>query len=409
MLEISNCRICGGSEFELVVDLGWQALSGIFPRNPNRTDFPGGPLRLLRCTSTFGCGLVQLDRNFDQTILYGETYGYRSGLNPSMVAHLKRRIADVMSRVNLNHGDVVIDIGSNDGTTLGFYPPELTRIGIDPTSQKFGKSYPVGAISVPEFFSAKVALETTAGSKSKVITSFSMFYDLEDPQKFVNEVASVLASDGIWILEQSYLPLMLSEIAFDTICHEHLEYYGIRQIDWLLERANLEIVDIELNKVNGGSIAICAAHKGRFQISESVSQARIEEQEIWSHNSSAFSDFAHNVAKASQAIRGFVHSRLAANETIAALGASTKGNVLLQYVGLTNSEISAIGEVNPEKFGCETPGSWIPIQPQDAVLQKNHDYYIVLPWHFRDFFLTSPVFADKTLVFPLPHLAIVRR
>lgn len=407
MVQIDCCRICSGSDFELVIDLGWQALTGIFPRNPETDEFPRGPLRLIRCVSEEGCGLVQLEHNFDQNVLYGENYGYRSGLNVSMVKHLQERVAELSGRLSLNDGDVVLDIGSNDGTTLGFYPPSLTRIGIDPTAAKFQNFYPLGAIAIPSFFTAVAVLSASGGRQAKAVTSFSMMYDLEHPRAFVTEVAAVLALDGVWVFEQSYLPLMLERTAFDTICHEHLEYYGIRQIDWLLEEAGLEVIDVELNDVNGGSFAVTAAHKGVFSVAESVKQIRLKEQTLWNNARQRFSEFAEATKQSADALRIFVQTQIAIGNSVAGLGASTKGNVLLQFSGLTASEVSVIGDVNPDKYGCVTPGTWIPIRPQDEVLNQNHDYYIVLPWHFREFFEVSPIFLGRRLVFPLPKLSIV--
>ena len=306
----------------------------------------------------------------------------------------------------LQDGDVVIDIGSNDGTTLGFYSPNLTRIGIDPTAAKFREHYPPGTTVVSDFFSASAALNASSGQQAKAVTSFSMMYDLENPQLFVNEVAEVLASDGVWIFEQSYLPLMLERIAFDTICHEHIEYYGMRQIDWLLARAGLEAIDVELNDINGGSFAVTASHKGAFSISDSVEQVRAQEQALWNNAPVAFSEFADATHQSSAELRAFVRTQLDNGKTIAALGASTKGNVLLQFAGFTATDIAVIGDVNPDKYGCVTPGSWIPIVSQEEALKESFDFYIVLPWHFRQFFINSTDFSGHSLVFPLPRLEV---
>lgn len=409
MRKITQCRICGGSDFEPIIDLGWQALTGFFPRNLATEDLPSGPLRLIHCVSRSGCGLVQLEHSFDQNLMYGENYGYRSGLNVSMVHHLGAKVADISSRVVLNAGDVVLDIGSNDGTTLGFYPTTLTRIGIDPTASKFQHFYPPGTKAISDFFSAQAVLTASEGRMARAITSFSMMYDLEQPQAFANEVAAVLEFDGIWMFEQSYLPLMLKQIAFDTICHEHLEYYGIRQIDWILQEAGLEVIDVELNDVNGGSFAVAAAHRGAFAVAESVEQIRLHENSLWLNSRRRFAEFSEATRLSRNALRTFIRNQIAAGKSVAGLGASTKGNVLLQYAGLTSSEISVIGDVNPDKYGCFTPGSGIPIAPQEEVLGQNHDFYVVLPWHFRDFFETSPAFLNRRLVFPLPQLAVVER
>jgi len=407
--QIRNCRICGGSDFEPIVDLGWQALTGFFPRDPDIDKFPGGPLRLIQCVSEDGCGLVQLEHSFDQKQMYGENYGYRSGLNSSMTQHLQRRVVDILSRLELSENDVVLDIGSNDGTTLGFYNSNLTRVGIDPTASKFRSYYPPGVLVISDFFSADAVLAATKGRRARAITSISMMYDLEQPQNFVDEVTKVLAHDGIWVFEQSYLPLMLERNAFDTICHEHLEYYGIRQIDWLLRNSGLQIIDIELNDVNGGSFAVTASHNGVFAVAESVALFRRQEESLWANSRQRFSDFAEATRRSVESLNAFVQAQITSGRSIAGLGASTKGNVLLQFAGLTASDISVIGDVNSDKYGCVTPGSWIPIKSQDEVLSHRYDSYLVLPWHFRSFFETSPTFLNCQLVFPLPQLLVVSR
>ena len=409
MKQIRNCRICGGSDFEPIVDLGWQALTGFFPRDPDIDKFPGGPLRLIQCVSEDGCGLVQLEHSFDQKQMYGENYGYRSGLNSSMTQHLQRRVVDILSRLELSENDVVLDIGSNDGTTLGFYNSNLTRVGIDPTASKFRSYYPPGVLVISDFFSADAVLAATKGRRARAITSISMMYDLEQPQNFVDEVTKVLAHDGIWVFEQSYLPLMLERNAFDTICHEHLEYYGIRQIDWLLRNSGLQIIDIELNDVNGGSFAVTASHNGVFAVAESVALFRRQEESLWANSRQRFSDFAEATRRSVESLNAFVQAQITSGRSIAGLGASTKGNVLLQFAGLTASDISVIGDVNSDKYGCVTPGSWIPIKSQDEVLSHRYDSYLVLPWHFRSFFETSPTFLNCQLVFPLPQLLVVSR
>ena len=409
MKPVTACRICGSSSLILVVDLGWQALSGIFPREYSPESFPGGPLRLVRCVDEQGCGLVQLEQSFDPNIMYGENYGYRSGLNSSMVQHLERRVRDVEKRVKFETGEVVIDIGSNDGTTLGFFPPSLKRIGIDPTADKYRKYYPRDVVVAADFFDSQIALSLSGGRLAKAITSVSMMYDLENPLNFVKDVSSVLARDGIWMFEQSYLPLMLERFAFDTICHEHIEYYGLRQIDWLLINSGLEIIDVELNDVNGGSFAVTAAHKGVYPVTGRVEQVREREKILWTNAASAFNTFALGARARADVLREFVIEQIHNGKTVAGLGASTKGNVLLQYSGLNYESISMIGDVNPDKLGCRTPGTWIPIVSEVEVLEQDFDFYVVLPWHFRDFFLNSPNFERKQLVFPLPEFEIVRR
>jgi NDP-4-keto-2,6-dideoxyhexose 3-C-methyltransferase len=404
---IEKCRICGGESLEEVLDLGIQYLTGVFPRTQHHPDLAKGPLGLVRCADSNGCGLVQLSQSYEPVEMYGTNYGYRSGLNRSMVDHLKRRVNAILSRIPVTTNDVVIDIASNDGTSLGFYPPSAVRIGIDPTAGKYEDFYPENVIRVCDFFSKDSALSASNFRRASVITAFSVMYDLEDPVSFVRQVADVLDPNGIFVLEQSYLPLMLERHAFDTICHEHIEYYGLSQIDWILKLAGLEAIDMETNDINGGSFAVTAAHRGRFKVSSTVQRFRDEESSLWVDITARLNQFRLSSEQVINDLKNFVQSELVKGKTFAALGASTKGNVLLQAANLGPNEITQIGDVNPDKFGAFTPGTGIPILPEVDVLGRDFDYFIVLPWHFRNFFLNSPQFRGRRLVFPLPQLDVV--
>ena len=172
-----------------------------------------------------------------------------------------RKLTALVAEFPLRPNDLVIDIGANDGTTLGFYPENVERVGFDPSAEKFRKFYKPGIKLITDFFNAATFRTAFGQRKARIITSIAMFYDLEEPQKFVDDVASLLADDGIWHFEQSYLPSMLKANAYDTICHEHLEYYGLNQIKRMVERAGMRIINVELNGTNGGSFAVTAAKK----------------------------------------------------------------------------------------------------------------------------------------------------
>lgn len=406
---ISACRICGNTQLVPVVDLGDQYLTGVFPTRLDDS-LTRGPLKLVKCHGPNGCALLQLEHSYDLGEMYGDNYGYRSGLNKSMVHHLHGKVAHVLERVKLGSDDLVIDIGANDGTTLGAYPANLVRVGIDPTGRKFQKYYPEGVRLIPDFFSAALVRRELPGQQAKVITSFSMFYDLEDPIDFARQIASILAPDGIWFLEQSYMPLMLERNAFDTICHEHLEYYGLHQIVWIADRAGLRVIDVELNDINGGSFSVIVAHHDSPYCDDYGEVSRLLEAERLAgliDSLAPYQAFAQCIEESRVAIRDFLTNAKAEGKTVCGLGASTKGNVILQYCGLTADDIPLIGEVNPDKFGRVTPGSWISIADEANVLASAPDYLIVLPWHFRQSMLANPAYAGRTLLFPLPNFEAV--
>jgi hypothetical protein len=406
--KITKCRICGNEHLERVLDLGTQVLTGVFPKNRD-TMVTAGPLALVKCSgSEEVCGLLQLEHSYDAGEMYGENYGYRSGLNASMVAHLHGKVKRVQSRVSLRPGDLVVDIGSNDSTTLQAYPDDLTLVGIDPTGVKFHAYYPPHVQLIPDFFSAQLLKERFPGRKAKVITSFSMFYDLEEPMRFMREVHEVLADEGVWVFEQSYMPTMLEMNSFDTACHEHLEYYALRQIKWMADRVGFRIVDLEFNDVNGGSFSITVAKDGSSIAETPLVEATLRtERELGLDTLPPYVAFAERVANFKREMRAFVKTAHAAGKTIAALGASTKGNVLLQYCSFTAGDIAMVGEVNTEKFGAYTPGTLFPIVPEDELLARRPDYLLVLPWHFREFFVSADKYKGRTLVFPLPQIEVV--
>jgi NDP-4-keto-2,6-dideoxyhexose 3-C-methyltransferase len=406
--KIEGCRICGNTDLVEVLDLGEQMLTGVFPRAIGAA-VTTGPLRLVKCHGGNDvCGLLQLQHSYESQEVYGENYGYRSGLNASMVAHLHGKVAKILAKVELSKGDLVVDIGSNDGTTLRAYPEVgAILLGIDPTGSKFKEFYPAHVHLIPDFFSARRVSDFLPRKKAKIITSFAMFYDLEDPIAFMREVRDVLADDGVWVFEQSYMPRMLEVTAYDTVCHEHLEYYALRQIKWMADRVGFEILDVEFNDTNGGSFSVTMSKSGHgSKANPKVLVILADEKEKKLHELSPYREFAARVASSRTGLLDFVRSARREGKTVAALGASTKGNVILQYCGFTQDEISFIGEVNQDKFGCCTPGTWIPIIPESVALIRKPDYLLVLPWHFSKFFEQNEKFDSLNLVFPLPELRI---
>ena len=406
---ITRCRICGENQLASLMVLENQALTGVFPRTKTEK-VTSGSVELVKCASSNGCGLVQLRQSYDLSEMYGLNYGYRSGLNASMVKHLHSKVTAVLGMNILQKGDLIIDIGSNDATTLRAYPQgEYDLVGIDPTGLKFSEYYPKEILLIPEFFSADAVSKALGGKKAKVITSFSMFYDLEDPIAFAKEIEGALADDGVWIFEQSYLPAMLITNSFDTICHEHLEFYALKQILWIAEKAGLKVLDVDFNEVNGGSFSIvCAKIGAKYKPNyNKLNQILADESKLGLDTAEAFDAFKLRVEKARSDLMRFLKEAKSEGKKICGLGASTKGNVLLQYYGINDDLISAIGEVNSDKFGSFTPGTLIPLVAEDEVLNSNPDYLLILPWHFRAFFESLPKLKGRKLVFPLPNFEII--
>ena len=406
---VEQCRICGNDKLLEVLDLGVQALTGVFPatREQGVTE---GPLKLVKCIDEAGCcGLLQLAHSYDHTEMYGTNYGYRSGLNQSMISHLHEKIQKILGLADLSGNPVVLDIGSNDGTTLRAYSTSrCDLVGIDPTAEKFRRHYPDKATVVPEFFSAATYMKATQGRKARIVTSFSMFYDLEDPLAFMREVVEILEDNGLWVFEQSYMPLMLERNSYDTVCHEHLEYYALTQVKWMSDRVGLRIVDVEFNEINGGSFSVAVAKiSSNYPEFPGLQKLLDGEEKTGLEGPEPYRAFAARAAASREELRAFFSRAKAGGQRVAGLGASTKGNVLLQYCGLSVRELYAIGEVNEDKFGCFTPGSLIPIRPEKELFADEPDFFLVLPWHFREFFLRKYKPKKASLVFPLPKLEVV--
>lgn len=393
-----------------LLDLGEQYLTGVFPKTRDAA-ITKGPLELVLCKA---CGLVQLRHSYEADEMYGQHYGYRSSLNHSMVQHLQTKAEALKQLVPVTTGDYVLDIGSNDGATLSFYPPNAaTLCGMDPSAEKFRHYYRPDIRLVVDFFSAE-RFRRAFGEQARprIITSIAMFYDLEAPQEFVHDIAAILHPQGVWHFEQSYLPLMLQANAYDTICHEHLEYYGLAQVKRMLDNAGLEILDVERNAINGGSFAVTAAHRGSGlpRREEAVAALLAAEAAAGYGEAQTYASFAQAVTEHRQALCDLLRGLKAAGKTVLGYGASTKGNVILQYCGLTADLIAAIAEVNESKYGCFTPGSNIPIVSEAEARAMRPDYFLVLPWHFRDNIIAREqafLAGGGKLIFPLPTLEIV--
>ena len=408
MSTISACRICRSPALVEVLDLGTSALTGVFPASADEV-VPSGRLLLLLCE---GCGLVQLADSFPPEQMYGDNYGYRSGLNASMVEHLARTVRRLERLAQTKPGDVILDIGANDSTLLRSYQtPDLIRVGIDPTIRKFRDYYPADIIAVEDFFSAR-AFQQACDRPADLVTSIAMFYDLEDPVAFAADIRDVLADDGLWHFEQSYMPWMLRSGAYDTICHEHLEYYSLTTIDRILQMVGMRIVDVATNAVNGGSISVTAAKESSSRATDRVlvdwflaqeRRGRIADLQTWQ-------GFAATVRDRQEGLLELLTSLKASGRSVEGLGASTKGNVVLQTTGIGADLVSRIGDVNPYKFGRFMPGTGIPIVSEDEVLASRPDFLLILPWHFRETFMTRLdryLAEGGHLILPLPDIEIL--
>ena len=406
---IEKCRVSGSDDLVSVLNLGFQELTGVFPKSASEP-VTRGPLELVWCPQS---GLLQLKHTYESSEMYGDNYGYRSGLNQSMVNHLTSKVAYLEKLVDLQPGETVLDVGSNDCTLLKAYSVSgIERIGIDPTGKKFAEYYPEGVKLVPDFFSAD-AYRSAGARPAKIVTSIAMFYDLDDPIAFARQVESCLAPDGVWHFEQSYMPSMLRLNSYDTICHEHLEYYSLGVVRTILEASGMKIADVIMNSVNGGSFAVTAIKKSNRAIrpNDAVVNWLLEQEDRMGINTPRpYRDFEERVFRHRDDLVRLIRSLRADGKSVLGYGASTKGNVVLQFCGFTTDDIPAIAEVNPEKFGCLTPGTHIPIVSEAEAHRMNPDYYLVLPWHFKEGILRREqgyLNSGGKFIFPFPEIEII--
>ena len=407
--EIRRCRVANNENFVSVLNLGKQALTGVFPKSA-KEEVTVGPLELVWSPDS---GLLQLRHTYDSSEMYGDNYGYRSGLNQSMVDHLTNKVRYLERLVSLTAGDVVLDIGSNDCTTLKAYEhKDIERIGIDPTGKKFVEYYPAEVKLVADFFSA-AGYKSVTNKPAKIVTSIAMFYDLDDPIAFASQIEQVLADDGVWHFEQSYMPSMLRLNSYDTICHEHLEYYSLGVVEKILSASGLKVVDVMMNNINGGSFAVTAtkiANTSR-KVNHAVIQWLLGQEDRMGINTpKPYREFEERVFRHREDLVRLIRALVADGKKVLGYGASTKGNVVLQFCGLTSKDIPAIAEVNPEKFGRVTPGTHIPIVSEAEARAMKPDYFLVLPWHFKDGILRREkeyLASGGKFIFPFPEIEIV--
>ncbi len=405
--EITKCRVCGNEKLTPVLSLGKQPLSGVFP-SVDSPDPSTSPLDLVICDGDKSvCRTLQLKHSANVSEMYGTTYGYCSATSRTMRTHLQAIVTELLELVQPNPGDVVLDIGCNDGTMLNFFRDcNLTRIGIDPSSKKFVDNFDADIQVLYDFFSADRVREMIGARKCRIITSIAMFYDLEDPLDFMNQIHSILAPDGVWSFELSYMPLMLTNLTYDQICHEHLTYLGLQQIQWMAERANLKILDVSLNFVNGGSFRITAARKDNPMTPNYKAIEKLLDAEAPLSTMAPFERFHNRIAQHRHEVRAFFETMRSSGKKVYGYGASTKGNIILNYCGITPQDLIAISDLQPQKNGLVTPGTRIPIVTHEKLREVHPDYALVLIWHFRREVIEDEInYLEKggKLVFNLPR------
>lgn len=417
LIHRKTCRVCGSLALTKVIDLGEQYLQGSFVK-PGKELPPMRkiPTTLLRCDPAKdekACGLLQMAHSVPPEILYA-AYWYRSGTNETMRNHLKGIVSEAIETL-VKENARVLDIGCNDGTLLNYYPKKFVRFGVDPSDVAQGIE---GDITVVQDTFPSEELEAKIeGEQFDIITSIAVFYDLEDPVEFARGVKQCLSNEGLWIFEMSYMPSMLKLNSYDTICHEHLEYYSLAAVENVLKRANMKIIKVSLNDINGGSLRCYATHATNFRFridgfARNIKTLRQEEFDMQLDTDRPYRNFQERIDMHRSELVSLLQRLKKDGKKIHVYGASTKGNTILQWCGLNNDIIDCAADRNPDKDGARTLGTDIPIVSEAKSRALKPDYYLVLPWHFKEEFLIR---EKKTLdsgvgmIFPLPNIEIIKR
>jgi NDP-4-keto-2,6-dideoxyhexose 3-C-methyltransferase len=409
--------VCNES-LDPVFSLGLQYVSNFL--SPDQPDGAKAPLELMLCRR---CKLLQLKHTVPGNSMY-QNYWYRSGTNQTM----RNALADIANTaewlIRLQPGDAVLDIGCNDGTLLGSYKtPGLYKVGFDPAENLAVFSRKIADRVLNTFFAAEAFAQDVevVRQRPKIVTSIAMFYDLEDPNKFVSDIKKVMHPEGLWIVQMSHLPLMLERNDFGNICHEHLEYYSLASLEYLLKLHDFALVDVELNDVNGGSLRAYVRNNAadetafadpvyRQQAGERLNQLRQKEDELCLGESRPYQEFAAWTERIKCDVSSFIKDQVHRGRKVAVYGASTKGNAMLQYFGLDHQSISFAAERNPDKWGKVTVGTRIPIISETQARAEQPDYFLVLPWHFIKEFRDREkeyLLRGGRFIVPLPHFTLI--
>lgn len=405
---LSECRICKKNNLEIVISLGEQKITSRFPIYGDNS-IPKTPIDLCLCKN---CGLLQLFQTTNSSELYEHEYGYRSGISYTMKIHLKNYQEEILSKIFLEKGDTIIDIGSNDSTMLQYYSNIYNRIGIDPTGTQF-KEYYGDVKLIATYFTKDNFTNIYPNTKAKIVSSISMFYDLQDPVQFAKDIYDILHKDGIWTCEQSYVLSMLKTNSIDTICHEHLEYYALKQIKLIADLANFKIIDVKFNDCNGGSFRVYFAKKESVLYEEStelITKILKDEDDFGIPSIDIFKKFMKNCDEQVKKLVNFIDEVNLRDENIYIYGASTKGNCLLQYANIGEEKIKYAVERNPNKLGKMT-STGIPIIMEETMRENPPKYLLVLPWHFKNEIVErEKVYLENggNFIFPLPKFEIIK-
>ncbi len=414
---VPKCRICGNTDLTEVIKLGEQYLASSFVADNSKEELSKIriPLTLVLCDRSknkSACGLVQLKETVDRDLMY-RSYFYRSGTNPMMREALQDIVKEISQKTSLNPGDHVLDIGCNDGTMLSYFPANTVRLGMDPAQNIDISGLDKSITIIRDYFSGPKTSKASGGAKFRSVSSVAMFYDLDDPNAFVSEVKSILAPDGVWCIQLSYLPTTLETLNFYDICHEHLLYYTLQVLENLMKRHDLYIFDASLNAVNGGSLRIFVTHKDNPRpISAALAAIYKKEKEMDLFEAETYRKFERKIEDLKKTTLDFIKAEKEKGGMVIGLGASTKGNVLLQFFGIDKTMVPYLSERNPEKVGLKTLGTDIELVSEERARELKPSAMLVLIWFFKDELIKRErpyLEQGGKLFFPMPYPHVITK
>lgn len=400
-----KCINCSSQNLKKIISLGNQPLSGVFKKKKNKY-LKKYSLELFECKK---CKLVQLGDLIKNELMFGKQYEYSTSLSNLMKTHIKLKFLKLKKNKLINSNSKILDIGSNDGFFLNNFSSRNTLYGIDPSAEKFKHNYKTNIKLIIDFFFKEKILQYDKKIKFDLITSFAMFYDVKNPNLFCKDINHLLSKNGIWMLELSYLPLMLKNLTYDQICHEHIAYYSLTTFKNLIEKHNLKIIDVSLNEINGGSIEIICSKKSSSHIikKNKISKILKDEKKI---NKFSYHNFNKRIKNVKKIFQLFLN--LNSKKKIIGYGASTKANVVLNYCEVKNSQIKEICDGSWRKVGMFTPGTNIKIISKLEMRKKKPDYLIVFIWSFRKEVIKQEklfLLNGGKLIFLLPKFHIISK
>jgi len=408
---IEKCRICYNDSINEVLKLEPQYVATTFVTNNENNPMAKIkiPLTLILCKK---CGLVQLKETVRPDLLY-KNYFYRTAINDTMKRDLRDVVNYAVENVKTEKDDVVVDIGANDCTMLSMYPDHLKKFGIEPATNIDWSHVNKSITIVNNYFSKDTVLKATNGKKAKIISATAVFYDFDDPNIATKDIKDVLHEDGVCVIQVSYLLDTIRDMNFYDVVHEHLEYYSLKSINYLMERNGLKIIDATTNFVNGGSLRVLVTHKENSRPKSKRYKEILYEDKKWNlEELDTYVQYEHKIKDIIKKSREFIVNEIENGGTVIGLGASTKGNVLLQICGIGKDLLPYISDRNKEKVGLRTLGTDIEIISEEKAREINPSAMLVIPWNFKEevlsrekdyiqnggkmlFLMPRPYFVDK--------------